>query len=88
MNLRRNEDVVDILTLALLLKFCQFCLENALQFGHSLVQARRLPGPIFLLFFDSKSMLDTGQCRKEERGFFRLFGWLCRLVSLLCVPCN
>ena len=61
----------------------QFCLENTLRFGHNFIQARLLLGLFFLLFFDDKSMLDTGQCREEEGCLFRLFGRLCRLVSLL-----
>lgn len=86
MNIKLNEDVAGILTVALLLKVCQLCLENALRFGHSLAQARLLLDLFFLLFFDSKPMLNTGQCREEKGGLFRLFWCLLRLVSLLCIP--
>lgn len=71
-----------MLTIALL-EVCQLCLENALRFGHGFVQARLLLSLFFHLFFDGKPMLDTGQCREEEGCLFRLFGRLCRLVSLL-----
>ena len=66
------------------LEFCQFCLENALRFGHGFVQARLLLDLFFLPVSDGESMLDTRQCREEERCLFRLFGRLRRLVSLLC----
>lgn len=66
------------------LEFCQLCLENALRSGHGFVQARLLLDIFFLPVFDGESVLDSRQCREEERCLFRLFGRLRRLVSLLC----
>lgn len=58
MRIEPKENVEDVLTVTLL-TLLQLCLEDALRFGHGLVQARLLLDLLYFLFLDSEPMLHT-----------------------------